>query len=66
MFKQDYYGKILKTSSDLKTDVCVTPSKPIPPFIRQALKRVHPEVNARSLGSGLLSSLVVLLPVCSY
>lgn len=47
VFKQDYYGKILKTSSDLKTDVCVTPSKPIPAFIRQALKRVHPEVNAR-------------------
>ncbi|KAM4603808.1 arsenite methyltransferase [Polymixia lowei] len=51
---KDYYGKILKKSSDLKTNACVTPTKPIPAFIRQALKRVHPEVTAKYYGCGLV------------
>ncbi|XP_041642312.1 arsenite methyltransferase [Cheilinus undulatus] len=51
---KDYYGKVLKSSSDLKTNACVAPSKPIPPFIRQALKKVHPEVTARYYGCGLV------------
>ena len=49
-FQQDYYSKVLKSSSDLKTNACVTPAQPIPAFIRQALKKVHPDVSDRSLG----------------
>lgn len=48
--QQDYYGKVLQKTSDLKTNVCMTPARPVPAFIRQALKNVHHEVNARSLG----------------
>lgn len=51
---KDYYGKVLKKSEDLKTNACVTPAKPIPAFIRQALKRVHPEVVAKYYGCGLV------------
>ncbi|XP_036970866.1 arsenite methyltransferase [Acanthopagrus latus] len=51
---KDYYSKVLKSSSDLKTNVCVTPAQPIPAFIRQALKRVHPEVSDRYYGCGLV------------
>ncbi len=50
VLKQDYYGKILKNTSDLKSNACVPPAKPIPAFILQALKKVHPEVTDRSLG----------------
>ena len=45
---QDYYGNVLKNTADLKSNACVAPAKPIPAFIRQALKKVHPEVTARS------------------
>nr|XP_020498468.1 arsenite methyltransferase [Labrus bergylta] len=51
---KDYYGKVLKNTSDLKTNACVAPAKPIPAFIRQALKKVHPEVIARYYGCGLV------------
>ena len=44
---QDYYGNILKNTSDLKSNACVAPTQPIPAHIRQALKRVHPEVTAK-------------------
>ncbi|TNN71220.1 Arsenite methyltransferase [Liparis tanakae] len=50
----DYYGKVLKNSADLKSNACVPPAKPIPAFIRQALKKVHPEVTARYYGCGLV------------
>ncbi|KAF7663392.1 hypothetical protein LDENG_00211390 [Lucifuga dentata] len=50
---KDYYGKLKKTS-DLKSNVCVAPAQPIPAFIRQALKKVHPEVTARYYGCGLV------------
>ncbi|XP_034394321.1 arsenite methyltransferase [Cyclopterus lumpus] len=51
---KDYYGKVLKNSADLKSNACVLPAKPIPAFIRQALKKVHPEVTARYYGCGLV------------
>uniref|UniRef100_A0A673CLA3 Arsenite methyltransferase n=1 Tax=Sphaeramia orbicularis TaxID=375764 RepID=A0A673CLA3_9TELE len=51
---KDYYGKRLKNSADLQTNACVTPAKPIPAFIRQALSKVHPEVTARYYGCGLV------------
>ncbi|XP_056136667.1 arsenite methyltransferase [Lampris incognitus] len=51
---KDYYGKVLKKTSDLKSNACVTPTLPIPAFIHQALKKVHPEVTARYYGCGLV------------
>lgn len=44
---QEYYGKILKQASDLKTNACVPSAKPIPAYIRKALTEVHPEVTAK-------------------
>lgn len=51
---KDYYGKVLKSSSDLKTNACVAPTKPVPAFIRQALKKVHSDVADRYYGCGLV------------
>ncbi|XP_029909847.1 arsenite methyltransferase [Myripristis murdjan] len=51
---KDYYGKVLQKTSDLKSNACVAPAQPIPAFIRQALKKVHPEVTARYYGCGLV------------
>ncbi|XP_076584585.1 arsenite methyltransferase [Chaetodon auriga] len=51
---KDYYGKVLQKTSDLKTNVCMTPARPAPAFVREALKKVHPEVNARYYGCGLV------------
>uniref|UniRef100_UPI003AAEDB98 arsenite methyltransferase n=1 Tax=Centroberyx gerrardi TaxID=166262 RepID=UPI003AAEDB98 len=51
---QDYYGNVLKKTSDLKSNACVSSGQPIPAFIRQALKKVHPEVSAKYYGCGLV------------
>ncbi|NWW71032.1 AS3MT methyltransferase, partial [Climacteris rufus] len=51
---QDYYGKELQTSKDLKTDVCITSAGPLPKVVRDALERVHEEVVARYYGCGLV------------
>ena len=51
---QDYYGKVLSASADLKTDACCTAEAP-PPAILDALAYVHPEVKARYYGCGLVA-----------
>ncbi|PIO36866.1 hypothetical protein AB205_0185540, partial [Aquarana catesbeiana] len=51
---KEYYGKYLKSSKDLKTNACVTPAKPIPKYILDALKEVHSEVSSRYYGCGLV------------
>ncbi|KAM4703445.1 BLOC-1-related complex subunit 7 isoform 1-T1 [Rhinophrynus dorsalis] len=51
---KDYYGKHLQSSKDLKTNACVTSSKPLPKFIREALSDVHEEVSSRYYGCGLV------------
>ncbi|NXE56172.1 AS3MT methyltransferase, partial [Casuarius casuarius] len=52
---QDYYGKELQRSEDLKTNACVTPATcRIPKAARAALERVHEEVVARYYGCGLV------------
>ena len=61
---RDYYGKTLKSSADLKTDACCSPSA-LPRKVREALSKVHDEVLARYYGCGLtipseLSGLSVL------
>ena len=50
---QDYYGKVLATSADLKTDACCTLDMPAPDILA-ALANVHPEVKARYYGCGLV------------
>lgn len=44
---QDYYGKELQKSEDLKTNACVISARPLPKAVRDALERVHEEVVAR-------------------
>ncbi|NXE33656.1 AS3MT methyltransferase, partial [Ptilorrhoa leucosticta] len=51
---QDYYGKELQKSEDLKTKVCITSARPLPKVVRDALERVHEEVVARYYGCGLV------------
>lgn len=51
---QDYYGKVLGSSEDLRTDACTTTAAP-PPHVRRALGRVHPEVSDRYFGCGLIA-----------
>ncbi|NXD91602.1 AS3MT methyltransferase, partial [Chaetorhynchus papuensis] len=51
---QDYYGKELQKSEDLKTNACITSARPLPKTVRDALERVHEEVVARYYGCGLV------------
>jgi len=51
---RDYYGKVLSTSADLRTDACCTTDAP-PPAVRRALANVHEEVRARYYGCGLVA-----------
>jgi SAM-dependent methyltransferase len=51
---QDYYGKVLTGSGDLRTDACATFDAPSP-AMRAALANVHPEVKARYYGCGLIA-----------
>jgi len=46
----DYYGKVLSTSKDLKTNACCAESPPV--VIRDALKTVPDEVKAKFYGCG--------------
>jgi SAM-dependent methyltransferase len=50
---QDYYGKQLKSSGDLKTTACCDISQ-IPQWLKPLLARVHPEVLSRYYGCGLV------------
>lgn len=50
---QDYYGKVLKSSDDLKTDACCT-DEGLPPYLKPILSRVHDEVLSRYYGCGLV------------
>jgi len=50
---QEYYGKVLSSSADLKTDACCSGEKP-PPRVREVLSRIHETVLARYYGCGLV------------
>jgi hypothetical protein len=43
---QDYYRQQLQQSSDLKTDACCSKAE-VPSFIKEIVKKIHPEVLAR-------------------
>lgn len=48
---QDYYGKVLSSSKDLKTSACCTLDA-MPLHLRRLLKDLHPEVLERFYGCG--------------
>lgn len=49
---QEYYGKSLETSADLKTNACCVLAPP-PKHIRDVLNQIHEEVQAKYYGCGL-------------
>ena len=50
---QEYYGKELSVSEDLKTNACCTMEIP-PKYIQEALAKVHDEVHSKYYGCGLV------------
>ena len=48
---QDYYGKVLETSKDLKTSACTASGRPHPQIVK-ALNRVPDEVLSKFYGCG--------------
>lgn len=50
---QDYYGKELRHSGDLKTSACCDASA-VPDWLKPLLARIHPEVLSRYYGCGLV------------
>lgn len=50
---KDYYGKVLQTSDDLKTDACCT-DEGLPSYLKPILSKVHDEVLMRYYGCGLV------------
>ena len=51
---EDYYGKQLQSSADLKTDACCDISA-VPEWLKPLLANIHPEVTSRYYGCGLVS-----------
>jgi len=51
---RDYYGKVLKTSADLKTSACCGPEA-LPAHIRPLVENIHPEVTAKYYGCGVIA-----------
>jgi len=51
---KDYYGKTLKSSSDLRTSACCD-SDNIPEEFKEPLKKIHPEILSRYYGCGLVA-----------
>ncbi len=50
---QDYYGKVLAESDDLKTNACKTDAA-MPAYLKQALAGIHDDVLSRYYGCGLV------------
>ncbi len=48
---QEYYGKVLKSNQDLKTNACCTTDS-IPIYLRPILSEIHPEVKDKFYGCG--------------
>jgi SAM-dependent methyltransferase len=51
---KEYYGKVLKSSKDLKTSACCGPEV-LPPHIRPLAENVHPDVMSKYYGCGLVA-----------
>ena len=50
---KDYYGKLLKSSKDLKISACCDGAE-LPPHLQPMLANVHPEVAAKYYGCGIV------------
>jgi len=50
---KDYYGKVLRSSEDLKTKACCTPDS-MPDRVKALLKNIHGDVLAKYYGCGLV------------
>lgn len=50
---QDYYGRQLQSTADLKTTACCDISQ-VPEWLKPLLARIHPEVLSRYYGCGLV------------
>ena len=50
---QDYYGRQLQHTNDLKTSACCDISQ-VPAWLKPLLERIHPEVLSRYYGCGLV------------
>src|SRR5579862_5990667 len=50
---KEYYGRVLKTSDDLKTSACCTPDA-IPSHLKIPMSKIHSEVAAKYYGCGLV------------
>ncbi|MBK7963241.1 MAG: methyltransferase domain-containing protein [Bdellovibrionales bacterium] len=48
---KEYYGKVLKTSQDLKTSACCS-TESMPLYLRNILKEIHDEVKEKFYGCG--------------
>ena len=55
---QEYYGKILNHSKDLKTNACCDPTNSLPSYVKNILSLIHDEVLTKYYGCGLI------LPEC--
>lgn len=51
---QDYYGKELSSSDDLKTDACCTLDD-MPKHLKPIMAKIHPEVSSKYYGCGLVA-----------
>jgi hypothetical protein len=51
---QNYWGKVLQNSGDLKTSACCDDYS-MPAWLMPLLAEVHPEVSARYCGCGLVA-----------
>ena len=49
---KDYYGKVLNTSKDLKTNAC-TSDNTMPDHVKAVLRKVNSEVIAKYYGCGI-------------
>ncbi len=48
---REYYGEVLQSSADLKTNACCPPEA-LPEYLRTILAEIHPEVQERFFGCG--------------
>ncbi len=55
---KDYYGKLLKSSRDLKTEACCTPEH-MPSYLERLVVNVHEEVRSKYYGCGLVAPLAL-------
>ena len=50
---KDYYGKVLKSSDDLKTSACCDGGR-VPAHLERLLTNVHEEVRSKYYGCGIV------------